>query len=250
MANSPNNVGVELRSQPREIAMTLRFGLLAFPNVQQLDLTGPYEVFASAPGSEVHILWKDLSPLTSATGLKIQPTTRFADCPALDVLCVPGGAGVNALLEDDETLAFVREKAAEVRFVTSVCTGALVLGAAGLLKGKRATTHWYAQDFLSRLGAVPTEGRIVRDGKVITAGGVTAGIDFGLEVLAALAGEDEAKIVQLSLEYAPAPPFRSGTPSEASTEVLAEAKKRLGGSRAVREAIFERIAPAFASSFS
>jgi cyclohexyl-isocyanide hydratase len=221
--------------------MTLRFGLLAFPNVQQLDLTGPYEVFASTPGSEVHILWKDLSPVTSATLLPIQPTTRFADCPALDVLCVPGGSGVNALFEDEETLAFVRDRAAEVRFVTSVCSGALVLGMAGLLKGKRATTHWYAHDFLSRLGAIPTEGRIVRDGKVITAGGVTAGIDFGLEVVAALAGDDEAKTVQLALEYAPAPPFRSGTPAEAPVEVLAEAKKRLGASRAVREAIFQRL---------
>jgi cyclohexyl-isocyanide hydratase len=221
--------------------MTLRFGLLAFPNVQQLDLTGPYEVFASMPDSQVHILWKDLSPVTSATRLPIQPTTRFADCPALDVLCVPGGPGVNALFEDEETLAFIRERAAEVRFVTSVCSGALLLGMAGLLQGKRATTHWYAYDFLSRLGAIPTEGRIVRDGKVITAGGVTAGIDFGLEVVAALAGDDEAKTVQLSLEYAPAPPFHSGTPAQAPAEVLAEAKKRLGGSRAVREAIFQRL---------
>lgn len=209
--------------------------------LQQLDLTGPYEVFASTPGSQVHILWKELSPVVAATGLPIRPTMRFADCPILDVLCVPGGKGVNTLLEDGETLDFVREKAAEARFVTSVCTGVLVLGAAGLLKGKRATTHWNAHDLLSRVGAIPTEGRIVRDGKLITAGGVTAGIDFGLEVLAALAGEDEAKTVQLSLEYAPAPPFRSGTPPDAPAHVLAEAKRRLHATRAEREAILGRI---------
>jgi cyclohexyl-isocyanide hydratase len=217
--------------------MTLRFGILAFPAVQQLDLSGPYELFASAPNAEVHLLWKDCAPLRSATGLILTPTTRFANCPPLDVLCVPGGGGINALLEDAETLAFVREQAARARFVTSVCTGALVLGAAGLLVGKRATTHWNAVDFLARYGAIPTEGRVVQDGALITAGGVTAGIDFGLTVIAALLGQTEAETIQLCLEYAPAPPFQAGTPGQAPAPVLAAARQRLAASRAARAAI-------------
>lgn len=148
---------------------------------------------------------------------------------------------MNALLEDEAVLDFVRARAAEVRYLTSVCTGALVLGAAGLLKGKRATTHWYAHDFLSHFGAVPVQDRVVRDGTLITAGGVTSGIDFGLTVVAELLGREEAETVQLALEYAPAPPFEAGTPAEAPEAVVARAKKRLSGSRAAREAIIGRI---------
>jgi cyclohexyl-isocyanide hydratase len=220
--------------------MTLRFGILVFPNVQQLDLTGPYEVFASVEGAAVELIWKDRNPVLSSTRLSLTPTATFDDCPPLDVLCIPGGGGVNPLLEDEAVLAFVRERAAKARYVTSVCSGALVLGAAGLLKGKRATTHWNAHDFLAGYGATPVEGRIVEDGRLITAGGVTAGIDFGLALVARLAGQAEAETVQLSLEYAPAPPFHSGTPAEATPEVLAQAKKRLGASRAAREVIVAR----------
>ena len=135
--------------------MTLRFGILVFPNVQQLDLTGPYEVFASAQGAEVELVWKDRNPVLSSTRLSLTPTATFDDCPPLDVLCIPGGGGVNPLLEDQAVLDFVRERAAEARYVTSVCSGALVLGAAGLLKGKRATTHWNAHDFLAALRRHP-----------------------------------------------------------------------------------------------
>lgn len=138
--------------------MTIRFGLLAFPGVQQLDLTGPYEIFASMEGAEVHLVWKDTSPIVSATKLVLQPTTSFAACPPLDVICVPGGGGVNALLEDETVLSFIRAQAAQARFVTSVCTGSLVLGAAGLLKGRKATTHWNARDFLAEFGAIATPG--------------------------------------------------------------------------------------------
>ena len=220
--------------------MTLRFGILVFPNVQQLDLTGPYEVFATAQGAEVVLVWKDRNPVLSSTRLSLTPTATFDDCPPLDVLCIPGGGGVNPLLEDQAVLRFRARARGEARYVTSVCSGALVLGAAGLLKGKRATTHWNAHDFLAHLGAIPVAGRIVEDGSLITAGGVTAGVDFGLLLVARLLGKLEAEIVQLSLEYAPAPPFRSGTPAEASPEVLAGAKERLAVSRAARESLFAR----------
>lgn len=219
----------------------LQVGILVFPAVQQLDLTGPYEVFASTPGCRVHLVWKDTAPITSATGLKLIPTVSFADCPALDVICVPGGSGINALLRDDETLDFVRRQAAGARLVTSVCTGAMVLGAAGLLTGKRAATHWNALDFLPHFGATPVAERVVRDGNLITAGGVTSGIDFGLTVVAELFGDMEAQTVQLAMEYAPAPPFASGTPGEATPEVLARACTRLAGARAEREAILAAL---------
>ncbi len=217
--------------------MTLRFGILCFPNIQQLDLTGPYEVFASAEGTEVHLVWKELEPIRSSTGLWLKPDMRFVDAPDFDVLCIPGGSGVNALLSDEETLSFIRDKASKARFVTSVCTGSLVLGRAGLLAGRRATTHWNAHDFLSRFGAVPAEERVVRDGPVITAGGVTSGIDFGLTIVAELLGREEAETIQLSLEYAPEPPFGSGLPGTCSPSVIAAARARMAGSRKEREAI-------------
>lgn len=221
--------------------MSLSFGILVFPQVQQLDLTGPYEVFASARDAQVHLIWKDTAPLKAATGLTLMPTTTFAECPPLDVLCVPGGSGVNPLLNDEAVLTFLRERAGQVRYLTSVCTGSLVLGMAGLLKGKRATSHWNAHDLLARFGAIPTEGRVVRDGNLITAGGVTSGIDFGLSVIAELLGEEEAQTIQLSLEYAPQPPFKAGTPQEAPEAILAAARQRLAGSRLAREKLLAAL---------
>lgn len=217
--------------------MTPRIGLLVFPRVQQLDLTGPYEVFASLPGAEVHLVWKTTDPITSATGLVLTPTTSFADCPPLDVLCVPGGAGVNALVRDPAVLDFIRERAAGARYVTSVCTGALVLGAAGLLRGKRATTHWASHDLLARFGAIPTRGRVVRDGALVTGGGVTAGIDFALTLAAELVGREAAEAVQLTLEYAPAPPFDAGTPETAPPAVVAAVRGRSASIRRERESL-------------
>lgn len=222
--------------------MTLDIGFLVFPHVQQLDLTGPYEVFASLPGARVHLIWKRLEPVLSSTGLALMPSASFASAPGLDVLCVPGGVGINVLLEDAETLAFVKAQAATARYVTSVCTGALVLGAAGLLRGRKATTHWNARDFLPRFGAIVSEGRVVKDGNLITAGGVTAGIDFGLALIAELAGREAAETIQLALEYQPAPPFNAGTPKAASAEILAAARARGRASRQLREAIIARIA--------
>ena len=223
--------------------MSLRFGLLCFPDVQQLDLTAPYEVFASVPGGQVHLVWKTTAPLRSATGLMLIPDTSFADAPDFDVLCIPGGIGVNALLEDEETLDFIRAMAAKARFVSSVCTGSLVLGQAGLLAGKRATSHWNAVDLLARRGAIPVHERVVRDGNLFTAGGITAGIDFGMSIVAALLGEEEAQAIQLSMEYAPAPPFESGRPETAPPAVLAKARARLAASRQAREAILSRTTP-------
>ena len=219
----------------REKTMTVEIGLLVFPDVQQLDLTGPYEVFASWPDARVRLVWKNREPLVSATGLRLTPDIAFDECPPLDVVCVPGGLGVNPLLADEAVLGFLRRQAAAARFVTSVCTGALVLGAAGLLRGRRATTHWASHDLLAALGAVPTQARVVRDGNLMTGGGVTAGIDFALALVAELAGAATAQAIQLQLEYAPAPPFDAGSPETAPREIVASLRKRGAAVRADRE---------------
>jgi cyclohexyl-isocyanide hydratase len=222
--------------------MTLHIGLLAFPRVQQLDMTGPYEVFGHLPDTKVHIVWKTRDPVSSSTGMLLSPDTTFADCPALDVLCVPGGAGVGDLMEDEETLDFIRRQAERARFVTSVCTGALVLGAAGLIRGKRATTHWAFHELLGELGAIPERARVVRDGTLLTGGGITAGMDFALTLAAELVGEHEAQAVQLQMEYAPAPPFDSGDPDRAPAAVVDDVRTRSAASLAARRAITARVA--------
>ena len=216
-------------------------GLLIFPDITQLDMTGPYEVFIKFPNARVHLIWKTHDPITAAGGMRILPTTTFADCPPLDVVCVPGGAGMNPLLTDAETLAFLRRQAENAQYITSVCTGSLVLGAAGLLKGKRATTHWMSHAMLSEFGAIPVQERVVRDGNVFTGGGVTAGIDFALTLAAEVAGPDVARKIQLGIEYNPAPPFDAGSPAGAGSE-LADAVTAASAGRqnerlaAVREA--------------
>jgi cyclohexyl-isocyanide hydratase len=224
------------RSPPIEI------GFLVFPNVQQLDLTGPYEVFASWPRARVRLVWKTLDPIVSSTKLTLTPDETYATCPQLDVLCVPGGAGINALLSDEETLGFVRRQSEGARFVTSVCTGALVLGAAGLLKDKRATTHWASHHLLEALGAIPVQERVVSDGKLMTGGGVTAGIDFALTLVAELAGREVAEAIQLNLEYAPAPPFDAGHPSSASAAVAETVRARLAPIMKERERLVAEAA--------
>ena len=209
----------------------LTIGLLVFPKVQQLDLTGPYEVFASIPGASVRLLWKELDPIVSATGLVLLADTRLVEAPQLDVLCVPGGAGVNALMEDEAVLAFLRRQSEGARFVTSVCTGALVLAAAGLLAGKRATTHWASHDLLARLGAIPEQARVVVDGKFMSGGGVTAGIDLALTLAAELLGREQAEAIQLALEYDPQPPFHTGSVDAAPPELIRTVAARLRGAR-------------------
>jgi cyclohexyl-isocyanide hydratase len=223
-----------------------RIGLLAFPAMTQLDLTGPLQVFANLPGADVRVLWKTLDPLQTHGGLRLLPDTTLDDCPKLDVICVPGGPGILDLMEDPDILSFLRARAEEAMFVGSICTGSLVLGAAGLLRGKKATTHWAWTDLLVPLGAIPTKGRVVRDGKFFTGGGVTAGIDFALTMVAELAGQDTAESIQLGIEYAPAPPFSAGSPDTARPELVAAVRARMAGLRVEREARIAQVAAALA----
>jgi cyclohexyl-isocyanide hydratase len=228
----------------------LQIGLLVFPKVQQLDLTAPYEIFAAMPDTDLHLVWKTATPITSTTGLVLQPNATFETCPKLDVICVPGGLGVNDLLEDDIVLGFLRRQAQGARFVTSVCTGSLVLGAAGLLHGVQATSHWSAHDLLAAFGAIPTQGRVVQDGRFITGGGVTAGIDFALTVAAVLIDRSAAEAIQLQHEHAPAPPFDAGTPATAPAAVLQIVRARGSANRQAREILVNRVAAQMAARAS
>ncbi|MGF6963637.1 cyclohexyl-isocyanide hydratase [Paraburkholderia sp. WC7.3g] len=221
--------------------MNLQIGFLVFPKVQQLDLTGPHDVLASLPGATMHLVWKTRESVVSSNGLVLTPSTTYESCPPLDVICVPGGSGVTDLMQDAQTIDFVRRQAASARYVTSVCTGALLLGAAGLLRGRRATTHWAFHSLLEPLGAIPTHARVVRDGNLITGGGVTAGIDFGLTVAAELAGVEEAQAIQLELEYAPAPPFDAGDPALAPQAVVELVRRRSAEGLAARRRVVMEI---------
>ena len=220
----------------------LQIGLVLFPKVTQLDFTGPLQVFSSVPGAQVHLIWKRIEPVPSDTVLTLTPTTTFADCPQLDVICVPGGAGTDDMVNDAEMLAFLRRQAEGAKYITSVCTGSLVLGAAGLLKGYRAATHWMAVDFLSAFGAIPAKTRVCVDRNRITGGGVTAGIDFALTLVSIMVDRKTAEAIQLRLEYNPAPPFNSGSPDSASPEVLALLKARMAPGQQRRTEAINRAA--------
>jgi len=222
--------------------MTFRAGLLLFPNLTQLDMTGPYEVLARIPNAEVHVIGKNAAPVKTEHGLIMLPTTTFADTPPLDMICVPGGIGIHALLDDEETLEFIRKAAAQARYVTSVCTGSLVLGAAGLLRGKRATTHWTSLEFLRDFGAEPVAERVVIDGNVITAAGVTAGIDMSLRIAAEIVGQQAAERIQLIIEYDPEPPFNAGSPKVANPTLVADMLGTLAPRIAARGEIVRRAA--------
>lgn len=193
---------------------------LLFPNLTQLDFTGPLQVLSRLPGAEVALAAKTLEPVPSDTVLTLNPTHTFETCPSTDLLCIPGGFGIDDAMRDGATMAFVKRQAAGARYVTSVCTGAFILGAAGLLKGKKATTHWAYHDALADVGATPVTARMARDGNLFTGGGVTAGIDFAFAIAAEIAGEEAAKAIQLGLEYDPAPPFDGGAPEKAPPLVL------------------------------
>lgn len=214
-----------------------------FDDVTQLDFTGPLQVLSRLPGAVVHIAHREMRPIATDATLTLNPTTTFEVCPQADVLCVPGGFGVDGAIRDPALMAFVRRQAAGARYVTSVCTGAFVLGAAGLLKGKRATTHWAYHAALADVGAIPVKARVVRDGNLFTGGGVTAGIDFAFTLAAEIAGRPYAEAVQLGLEYDPAPPFASGAPEVASPAAAEAMRLRYEGRLAAfRETLVRAMA--------
>ncbi|KZE88607.1 DJ-1/PfpI family protein [Microbacterium sp. TNHR37B] len=223
------------------MASPVTFVSLVFPRITQLDLTGPVEVFSRLPGAVSHLAWHRVEPVPTDAGFSILPTVSFADAPQADVLMVPGGQGAFDLLDDPDALAFVRRQAEGARYVTSVCTGSFVLGAAGLLRGRRATTHWASHPLLELLGAVPVEARVVRDGSLITGGGVTSGIDFALTVAAEVFDAPTARAVQLAMEYDPQPPFDAGTPSGADVDPAFAEGMRVWAAT-TRESVVQRAA--------
>lgn len=225
----------------------MHIGYLLLPGVQPLDLVGPFDVFAQFSEVSQSLIWRDMEPIAASGGLRLIPSHTFEACPALDVLCIPGGSGVEPLMEDAETLAFIRRQAENARYVTSVCTGALLLGAAGLLRGKQATTHWAYHHLLEAFGAIPVHERVVLDDRLVTGGGVTAGIDFAVVLAAEAFGVERAQRAQLALEYAPAPPF-SGHPNTAREAVLRAQREAVSPSVSRRAAVVARAAARLASN--
>jgi len=219
-----------------------------FPGVTQLDFTGPHQVFSNLPGSEVIVASVAGGTIASSGGLTFAGVQRLAGIPACDVICVPGGRGVtDNAIHDEAFLGELRLLAATAQFVTSVCTGSLALGAAGLLRGKRAASHWAWRDALAKFGATPDPGRVVRDGNTVTGGGVTAGIDFALTLIAEIAGPEVAQGIQLQIEYAPAPPFDAGLPETAPPAVLARVREQNASAVAPRREAIEAAAARLAA---
>jgi cyclohexyl-isocyanide hydratase len=216
----------------KDIVMTipldvhLKIGGMIFPDMDQCDFTGPFEALARVPNSSFMTLWKDRLPVRDLAGMQLLADTTFDEAPPLDVLLVPGGHGQEALMHDETVLSFIRNQAAGARYVYSVCTGALLCGAAGLLHGKRATTHWTAMDVLPLYGAIPCNERVVIDGRYISAGGVTSGIDGSLIVVSLLRGETVAQELQLYMAYDPQPPFQSGSPETAPADIVTTVTER------------------------
>ncbi len=220
---------------------------LLFPQVTQLDLTGPAQVLSGLGGAKIDLVAKTRAPVPTDAGFDLLPTATFGDVTQADILCVPGGFGTVAAMEDEATLDWVRAIAAEAQWVTSVCTGSLVLAAAGLLDGYRATSHWASRHQLAWFGAIPVAERTVFDRNRVTGGGVTAGIDFALALTSAIRGEDHARFVQLSIEYDPAPPFGSGTPEKAGPALLERYRAMVAERAEDREARVRAIAERHAS---
>jgi cyclohexyl-isocyanide hydratase len=209
-------------------------GMLIFQDMTQLDFTGPHEVFSRFNGCQVKVISKTMDPVIARGGLKFIPDTTIDDPQLYDLIFVPGGPGTSALMEDPLVLKFLRNQADQAKYVTSVCTGALVLGAAGLLQGYRATTHWLSVDLLPIFGAIVTQDRVVFDRNRITGGGVTAGIDFALTIAAEVFNEDVAKTIQLSIEYDPAPPFAGGHPDTSDVRIVESVRTKLAPLQASR----------------
>lgn len=216
-------------NQKKPAGDPVRIGMLLYPGMYALDLVGPHAMLAGIPEVETYLLWKGLQAIPTHYGMNLVPTLTLANCPKkLDVLFVPGGTpGTIAMMQDNEVLDFLADRGKSARYVTSVCTGSLILGAAGLLQGYRATSHWHKRDLLPLFGAIPQESRIVEDRNRITGGGVTSGIDFGLVLASRLFGGDEAKVQQLVNEYDPHPPFSAGTPAQAGQVITARANQIL-----------------------
>lgn len=198
-------------------------GLIFYPGMTALDLVGPQTVFSSLPGIQIHRIWKTLEPIKTDDGMLIVPDTTFADCPALDLICVGGGLEQRAVVDDPEVLEFLKKQGSTAKFITSVCGGSVFLAKAGLLQGYRAATHWAMREELAKLGVEVGTERVVIDGNRMSGGGVTAGIDFGLTIAKALRGEEAAKVAQLLMEYDPAPPFEAGSPEKAGPELVQKA---------------------------
>lgn len=220
----------------------LQIGSLLFDGIDQIDLTGPFEVLSRIPNATYRVYAKTTDPVRDVKGLRLTPDATLAAAPKLDVLHVPGGFGQEALMENEEILAWITQQAAGARSVFSVCTGALLLGAAGLLRGRRATTHWASFHLLPLLGAIPVNERVVVDGTWIFAAGVTAGIDGALRLAAELRGDDTARAIQLYMQYAPEPPFDSGTPERAPSAILDQARRAVADITTQREATARRVA--------
>jgi cyclohexyl-isocyanide hydratase len=220
----------------------LQIGSLLFEGVDQIDLTGPFEVLSRIPNSTYRIYGKTAGPVCDVKGLRLMPDAALADAPPLDILHVPGGFGQEALMEDAEVLAWIRQQAAGACSIFSVCTGALLCGAAGLLKGRRATTHWASFHLLPFFGAIPVNERVVVDGSYVLAAGVTAGIDGALRLAAELRGDAAAQAIQLHMAYAPEPPFNSGTPETAPPAILQQARMSVQDITAQREVTARRVA--------
>jgi transcriptional regulator GlxA family with amidase domain len=213
-----------------------------FPRITQLDFTGPFEVFSRLPGARCILASLEGGSILADGGLTFSSVVKLADVPGCTLLCVPGGFGTVAAIEDHAFVSEIARLGADARYVTSVCTGSLLLAAAGLLRGRRAACHWAWRDLLSEFGVTPDAARVVRDGNIITGGGVTAGIDMALTVMAEVAGVDYAQAVQLSLEYAPEPPFDCGRPERARPEILSAVQQRLAAMADTRTAAVERAA--------
>ncbi len=198
-------------------------GLVIYPGMTTLDIVGPQQVFSALPGVQIHRIWKTLDPIKTDDGMVILPDTTFENCPPLDVICVGGGLGQVAVVDDPEVLEFFQKQGSTAKFITSVCGGSVFLAKAGLLQGYRAATHWMMREQLATLGVEVGTERVVIDRNRMTGGGVTAGIDFGLTIAGVLCGEEAAKMAQLLMEYDPAPPFDAGSPEKAGTELVKKA---------------------------
>jgi len=219
----------------------LQIGAIIYPMMDQIDFTGPFEVLSRISDSTFHVIAKDLSPVRDMRGLLLTPEVTFSEAPQLDLLLVPGGHGQDALMDAEAVLGFIRRQAAKARIIMSVCTGALILGAAGLLKGRRATTNWTVHHLLGYFGAIRVDARVVVDGNLVTTAGVTAGIDGALRVAAMLRGDEAAQKIQLLLEYAPEPPFNSGTPASAPARIVEAARASAAAIVEARLATAKRV---------